>query len=113
MDDDSFNDSDAQPAPNDALMMNSLPESKAASPKTNKEISMPKGLSSSHTLSTRTSKGSDLISGSTTGCDKDVPTYPFHGNKAITIEECAIARVKDDKFLNDTIMEAYPKILQD
>ncbi|KAI8879651.1 cysteine proteinase [Backusella circina FSU 941] len=69
-------------------MADSLPEPKAASTKKNKERSVP------------------------IDPEKEVLTYPFNGKQAITIKEGDIRRVENNKFLNDTVIDAYPKMLQ-
>jgi hypothetical protein len=45
--------------------------------------------------------------------DEEALVYPFNGKKAVILKNSDISRLDDDKFLNDSIMDAYPKILQD
>ncbi|KAI8886653.1 hypothetical protein K501DRAFT_309252 [Backusella circina FSU 941] len=85
--DDSSDDGDFQSTPNNPVMADSLPEPKAASPKKNKERSVP------------------------IDPEKEALTYPFNGKQAITIKESDIQRVENNKFLNDTVIDAYPKML--
>jgi sentrin-specific protease 7 len=39
--------------------------------------------------------------------------YPFNGKKAVNLTNKDISRLDDKRFLNDVLMDAYSKILQD
>jgi Ulp1 family protease len=45
--------------------------------------------------------------------NEEVLVYPFDGEKAVIITNNDMSRLDDKRFLNDVLMDAYPKILQD
>lgn len=47
------------------------------------------------------------------GVDKHLLTYPFEGKKSVTIYERDLERLEDDQFLNDSLLDIFPKIWAD
>ncbi|KAG2229619.1 hypothetical protein INT48_004080 [Thamnidium elegans] len=47
------------------------------------------------------------------GVDKHLLTYPFEGKKSVTIYERDLERLEEDQFLNDSLLDIFPKIWAD
>ncbi|RCH79712.1 hypothetical protein CU098_002632, partial [Rhizopus stolonifer] len=48
-----------------------------------------------------------------TGADEHLLTYPFRGKKSVTVYERDLDRLKDETYLNDTLLDVFPKIWSD
>ncbi|KAI9272150.1 hypothetical protein EDC94DRAFT_595601 [Helicostylum pulchrum] len=47
------------------------------------------------------------------GVDKHLLTYPFEGKKSVTVYERDLERLEEDQFLNDSLLDIFPKIWAD
>lgn len=47
------------------------------------------------------------------GSDKHLLTYPFEGKKSVTVYERDLTRLDEDQYLNDTLLDVFPKIWDD
>lgn len=47
------------------------------------------------------------------GNDQHILTYPFDGKKSVTVYDRDLDRLNEDQFLNDTLLDVYPKIWAD
>lgn len=47
------------------------------------------------------------------GVDKHLLTYPFEGKKSVTIYKRDLERLEEDQFLNDSLLDIFPKIWAD
>ncbi|KAI8336465.1 hypothetical protein BD560DRAFT_413564 [Blakeslea trispora] len=48
-----------------------------------------------------------------TGADEHLLTYPFKGKKSVTVYERDLDRLNDETYLNDTLIDVFPKIWSD
>ncbi|KAI8342872.1 hypothetical protein EDC96DRAFT_522145 [Choanephora cucurbitarum] len=48
-----------------------------------------------------------------TGPDEHLLTYPFKGKKSVTVYERDLDRLNDETYLNDTLIDVFPKIWSD
>lgn len=47
------------------------------------------------------------------GSDNHLLTFPFEGKKSVTVYERDLSRLDEDQYLNDTLVDVFPKIWED